>query len=66
MTRRTGLLAVFTMVATPAQWTSFVRTKTYRVILGGDDGFETFEFTDGVDTVTFTAKELMAALKDSR
>ena len=35
------------------------------VQLGGHNSFKRFTFTDGADTVTFTAVEIMAALKAS-
>ena len=36
---------------------------TLKINLGGHDGYTRFVFTDGKDTVTFMAAELMSALK---
>ena len=80
MTRRTGLMAIFAVVSRLLQGDAEARQATIdngitfsvpkvrdlTVRLGGDWGYERFHFTDGTDTVTFTAEELMAALKESQ
>ena len=39
--------------------------EDFIVHLGGDGNFKRFHFTDGRETVTFTAEELMAALLEA-
>ena len=39
--------------------------EDFTVHLGGSGSFKRFNFTDGADTVTFTAAEIMVALKAS-
>ena len=53
-----------------AQAMSIISTNVWKppedltVHLGGNGNFQRFHFTDGLETVTFTAQELMAALKE--
>ncbi len=51
-------------------WTSYTARITasndLSIRLGGDYGWKTITFTDGTDTVTFSAAELMAALKEEQ
>lgn len=78
ITRRTGLMMLFAvvgqMIADDAKaqqlgtgGTSLTRLgqTDLTVSVGGASGFQRFHFTDGHDTITFTAAELMAALKGS-
>jgi hypothetical protein len=75
MTRRVGLMAMFAIIGqlfhddaearqsltTLRQWPPPPSDLTVR--LGGPHGYQRFIVTDGTETVTFTAQDLMDALK---
>lgn len=79
MTRRTALMAVvaamgqvlmdeqeLTAQTSNIGVVTWLRPERLTVHLGGSNGYKQFDFTDGKDTVTFTAQELMAALRETR
>lgn len=76
MTRRTGLMAIFSVLGelihanqqsgntATTELRLMSSPKDLTIFVGnGQHGFERFHVTDGNETITFTSQELMAALK---